>query len=555
MDFKMAVVCEILKGWHVNSHVPADEAFIPTELAVSPSEHVEITAVRYPGGVLREFSFSEEPLSVYEKKFAVIVDASVVKTVAPSEVDVVMTLRYQACDDRMCLEPVEKAFSVSLKVVGTGTPVMKNELGVFVEEADPVPVSGRFGNRGLILSFLLVFVGGLALNLTPCIYPMIPITISYFGGQSEGSQKRLFMLAIMYVVGIAITYSVLGLFAALTGSLLGSAMQNPIVLAFVALVLVGLALSMFDVYALRMPGALTRVGASSKGGALGSLFMGLTLGVVIAPCVGPFVLGLLTYVGRLGNPLLGFWMFFTLALGMGVPLVILGVLSGSISRLPRSGDWMVWVKKVFGFVLLAMAVYFLRTLLPLTVYWLALAAIALCGGLYLGWLEKVAGMGRWFRVFRKVLGAASILLVAWLVVTPGHIFPGRRSSSLIDWRVFKETSFREAAENGLPALVDFAAEWCVPCHELDEKTFSDPRVAEKAREFAAFRVDLTAGPAEDVKSFMQRHEVAGVPTLMFFDAEGEELTELKCVGFIGPDSLLTLLESALSANKRKEGGE
>jgi len=545
MDFRIGVACEILEGWHVNSHTPADEAFVPTELTLEAAGEVKAAAFRYPPGVLRKFSFSEEPLSVYEGEFTVLVNASVASTAEPGSLDLVFTLHYQPCDDRMCLEPVLKSFSVPLRVVGVTTPIRERDLEMFAVEAREAPEAGGFGSKGLALTFLLIFVGGLALNLTPCIYPMIPITVSYFGGQSQGNQRRLLLLAVMYVVGIAITYSILGLFAALTGSLLGSAMQNPVVLAFVAVVLVALALSMFDVYALRMPTALTRVGASSKGGALGSVFMGLTLGVVIAPCVGPFVLGLLTYVGRLGNPLLGFWMFFTLAMGMGVPLVVLGVLSGSIGRLPRSGDWMVWVKKVFGFVLLAMAVYFLRTILPHPVYWLILAVIALSGGIYLGWLEKVQGMGRKFGIFRKVLGTASLLLFIWLVVAPGHTFLGGRSVGTMDWRPYSEASFQEALNDGSPVLIDFAAKWCVPCLELDERTFSNPAVARKVSQLALFRVDLTAGSSGEVRDLMERHQVVGVPTLMFFDGEGEELKKLRCVGFIGPDSLLALLDIAL----------
>ena len=554
MNFKIAVVCEIMEGWHVNSHSPTDEAFVPTEMVLEAPEIVTAGHPIYPRGVLREFSFSEEPLSVYEEEFVVLVNASLARTAEPSEHSLTVTLRYQSCDDRMCLEPVEKTLSVPLRIVGADTPIRKSELAVFSVEVEESEEPGGFGSRGMLLTFLLIFVGGLALNLTPCIYPMIPITISYFGGQASGSQRRLLLLAVMYVIGIAITYSVVGLVAALTGSLLGAAMQNPIVLAFVAVVLVALALSMFDVYALRMPGALTRVAGSSRGGVLGSVFMGLNLGVVIAPCVGPFVLGLLTYVGRLGNPLLGFWMFFALALGMGLPLVVLGVLSGSISKLPRSGDWMVWVKKVFGFILLAMAVYFLRTVLPRPVYWLALAVITLCGGVYLGWLEKVHGMGKGFSVLRKVLGSVSLLLVVWLIVAPGHTFFGRPAGHLIHWEPYSEDAFQKAGANNTPVLVDFSAKWCVPCLELDERTFSNPEVAERASQFAAFRVDLTTGGDKNAKVLMELSNVVGVPTVLFFDGNGRELEELRTVGFVGPDSMIKLMDSALLKSRGKAGG-
>ncbi len=554
MDFEIAIACSILQGWHVNSHTPAEEAFVATEVSLHLPEWLVLKDVRYPRGVKRKFSFSEEPLSVYEADFTILGGASLSVEAPPSEVSLNCTLRYQACDDRMCLEPVEKDLAIPLRIVGSDTPIKRNELDLFKTETQPLEDPAGFGGGNIILTFLFVFIGGLALNLTPCIYPMIPITISYFGGQSQGSQRRLLALGIVYVLGIAITYSVVGLVAALTGSLLGAAMQNPLVLAFVAVVLVALALSMFDVYALRMPAGLARATGASKGGFFGSLFMGLTLGIVVAPCVGPFVLGLLTYVGRLGNPVLGFWMFFILAFGMGLPLVVLGVLSGSLSRLPRSGDWMIWVKKVFGFILLAMAVYFLRTLIPAPVYWTVLALLTLFAGIYLGWIEKVHAMGKGFALLRRLLAFSSMLLVVWLVVAPGHTFIGRRSESLRGWQPYSESLFSGQIGAGKPFLVDFSAKWCIPCRELDEKTFSDHRVQERATSFSLIRVDLTAGASEDVRSLMSRHGVVGVPTVIFLTEGGKELQELRFVGFIGPDSLVVLMDRALSVEKRKVGG-
>ena len=231
-------------------------------------------------------------------------------------------------------------------------------------ESAPAAASEGFGDRGIFVTLLLVFLGGLALNLTPCVYPMIPITISYFGGQSQGKKGSLVAHACLYVIGMAVTYSVLGVFAAMTGSLFGTALQYPPVLIGIALVMVLLALSMFDVYEFRMPAFLNRLAGGSQKGFAGTFLMGLTVGIVAAPCIGPFVLGLLTYVGNKGNAFLGFVLFFVLALGMGVPFIVLGVFSGSIKKLPRSGAWMVWVRKVFGFILLAMAVYFLEPLFP-----------------------------------------------------------------------------------------------------------------------------------------------------------------------------------------------
>ena len=554
MDFDFVVVGWIKEGWHVNSNTPTEELFVPTSVEFQLPEHFQINKVTYPPGIFRKLSFSEKKLSVYEDELVIRARASVASSAVPSEQDVEITLLYQACNDQLCLEPVYKKLTLPISIVGKDVPISPSGLEVFEGGEENSGTTPGLGTKGIGLTFLLIFFGGLALNLTPCVYPMIPITISYFGGQSHGSHRRLFTLAVAYLIGIAITYSILGLIAALTGSLIGAAMQNPIVLSFVALVLIALALSMFDVYTFRMPARMGSFAGSPKIGLLGSLFMGLTLGIVMAPCVGPFVLGLLTYVGKQSNPVLGFWMFFTLAIGMGLPLVFLALVSGNIRKLPRSGEWMVWVKKVLGFVLLGMAVYFLRAILPGTVYWMGMALISLAAAVYLGWLDQMKGMSRAFSVFRKVFGVACVALFVWLVVAPGHTFVGIHPTAGVEWQSYSDSVVEKAAQDGVPVIVDFTADWCIPCTELEEKTFSDPRVVEKMSRFLAVRVDLTKGSSEYAKELRGRYHVAGVPTVVFIGSHGKELPELRFVGFVGPDSLLGLMDRSVSEGQRKVGG-
>jgi len=545
MDFEFVIVGRVKEGWHINSNTPTDEMFVPTSVEFHLPEHFEVKKVTYPPGIFRKLSFSEKKLSVYEDEFIIRANASLDNSATPSEQDVEVVLTYQACNDQLCLEPVYRKLILPLSIVGPDVSIGESGFGVFEGEQENSSKTLGFGSKGLGLTFLFIFFGGLALNLTPCVYPMIPVTISYFGGQSHGSHRRLFMLAVAYLIGIAITYSILGLIAALTGSLIGAAMQNPIVLSFVALVLIALALSMFDVYTLKMPARMNSFAGSPKVGILGSLFMGLTLGIVIAPCVGPFVLGLLTYVGKQSNPLLGFWMFFTLAIGMGLPLVFLALVSGNIGKLPRSGEWMVWVKKVLGFMLFGMALYFLRTILPGSVYWTGMAVISLAAGVYLGWLDRIKGMGKPFSVFRKIFGVACVALFLWLVVAPGHTFVSIRPTARVEWLAYSDVVVKKAAHDGVPVIVDFTADWCIPCEELEEKTFSDPRVVGKMSRFLTVRVDLTKGSSDHAKELRGRYRVAGVPTVVFIGVEGKELPELRFVGFIRPDSLLGLMDKAI----------
>ena len=247
---------------------------------------------------------------------------------------------------------------------------------------------GLLSGWAMVWTLLGIFVGGMALNLTPCVYPFIPITVSYFGGKSGQGQGRLVVHGLFYLAGLALTNSILGVAAALTGGLMGAMLQNPLVLLAVAAILVFFATSLFGFWELRLPGSLTQAASKSYAGYFGSLFMGLTLGLVAAPCLGPFVLGLLTWVASMASPLLGFLVFFTLSLGLGLPLFFLAMFSGSLEKLPRSGEWMIWVRKLMGWVLVGMAAYFIRPLLPESVSVLLLAAVALAAAVHLGWLDR-----------------------------------------------------------------------------------------------------------------------------------------------------------------------
>ena len=255
----------------------------------------------------------------------------------------------------------------------------------------------------LWLTLLSLFLGGLALNLTPCVYPLIPITVSYFGGKSVKIKGHVIIHGILYMGGLALTNSLLGLSAALSGGMLGFALQNPLVLLFVASVMVAMALSFFGLWELRLPFWLTRATSKNYAGFFGTFFMGLTLGIVAAPCLGPFILGLLIYVGQRGDAFLGFLYLFTLSIGLGLPLAVLAIFSGTIARLPKSGDWMLWIRKLMGWVLLGMAAFMISPVVSHLFgrHWL-LAGVSVAAGIHLGWLDKTGGMLKLFPYFKKI---------------------------------------------------------------------------------------------------------------------------------------------------------
>lgn len=397
----------------------------------------------------------------------------------------------------------------------------------------------------MIWTLLGIFAGGMALNLTPCIYPLIPITVSYFGGRATGADTgpgSLVAHGLCYVAGLAVTNSLLGVVAALTGGLMGGLLQNPLVLSAVAVVLVVFATSLFGFWELRLPAGLTQAAAKPYPGYFGSVFMGLTLGIVTAPCIGPFVLGLITWVAGIGSPLFGFLVFFTLSLGLGCPLFVLAVFSGYLDRLPRSGGWMVWVRKLMGWVLIGMAAHLVSPVLPVFAETWLLAAVAVAAGVHLGWVDRTMDDSQAFLRTKAATGLICFALAAFLAAS------GTMRGAGVEWKPYSEENLQEAQRLKRPVVIDFYAAWCMPCRELERFTFSDSSVVERARNgFAMLKVDLTAGGDPLHRRLMQQYGIRGVPTVVFLDAAGRERKDLRVVGYIPPERFLGLMDALAKA--------
>ncbi len=414
-----------------------------------------------------------------------------------------------------------------------GLPVASAPMGL-CETAAATRTPGPLGGWAMVWTLLGIFAGGMALNLTPCVYPLIPITFSYFGGKSGQGQGSLLVHGFFYLAGLALTNSSLGLAAALTGGLMGGLLQNPLVLVVVAAILVFFATSLFGLWELRLPGSLTQAASKSYAGYFGSLFMGLTLGLVAAPCIGPFVLGLLTWVASLGSPWLGFLVFFTLSLGLGLPLFILAMFSGSLEKLPRSGEWMLWVRKLMGWVLVGMAAYFIRPLLPESAGVLLLAAVALAAAIHLGWLDRTAATFRSFKWLKTAAALAGVIIATFLAGSWAFKGPG------VAWQPYSDQILVQAKESGKPVMIDFYATWCSPCRELDEITFHNSDVVKKAaQEFLMVKVDLTQKGNPVHQRLLGQYGVKGVPTVVFLDDQGKECQSLRLVDYLPPPQMLS----------------
>jgi len=554
---QLAIVATIEEGWHINSSSPPDKFMIPTRLNISAPEGIEIEKILYPEPEEKSIAISDSPLPLYQEEVTFGAILRISDDFKSEAALITAVLEYQGCNDQSCLPPAESVSRIDFTLAEKGTesrainrkifsdPLFRADRSKESETSaenipEPVEEKGKIQDiieqRGMLLSFIFIFLGGLALNLTPCIYPLIPITVSFFGGQAEGKTSRVFLLSLLYVLGISITYSILGLIAATTENILGTAMQSIWGTGFVAAVLVGLALSMFGLWEIRLPMFLTRRTGSARHGSFGALFMGLTVGIVAAPCIGPFILGLLIYVGKIGNPLLGFLMFFTLGLGMGTPFILLGTVSGSISRLPKSGKWLDWVKKIFGYILILMAVYFLRYTLGSEVTPVLYGLTALAAGIHLGWLEKSGKGEKAFGVIKKAVGTVFIIAALILLLAPDLVLESPEPSGGINWVPFSRERLAEAIDEGKPVMIEFSADWCIPCHELERETFSHSDIISLSRKFVTLEVDLT-NPGGRADSIKREFNIRGVPTIVFYNSKGFMVRKARVVGFINHQQL------------------
>ena len=546
-EFQAAVIVHIKDSWHINSARPVDEFSIATVLKIPESDDYHIRDIHYPAHKMKTFAFFDEVLSVYEGQFVIIVTGNISENVKESTT-IAGTLYYQGCNDQVCLPPAETACEIAVPLLADSEPVIfQNDsyfTGLVLEESEAksntFDVEDSFAQKGIVITLLLIFLGGLGLNLTPCVYPLIPITMSYFGGQTADKSGKRLLLAILYVLGIAVINSALGTLAALTGGLLGTFMTNPVVLIGIAAILITLSLSMFGVYEFGVPSFLLNVSGGSRTGYLGALIMGLTMGIVAAPCIGPFVIGLLTYVASTGNPLIGFSMFFTLSMGLGLPFIFLAFFSSKIDSLPRSGEWMVGVRIIFGFILIGMAIYFINPLIPEKIYAYLFPVYIIGSGIYLLIFNKSGESARGFLVLKKIIAVIAIILGTWFLK------PESTAMEKMDWQSYQEILYSAAVESGKPIIIDFYADWCIPCKEMEKLTFTDSEVIGRSHQFHLFKVDLTSASSAEVIRLRAKFAIKGVPSILFIDGNGNEITSLRTLGFEKPERFLAKMNKTLS---------
>jgi thiol:disulfide interchange protein DsbD len=345
------------------------------------------------------------------------------------------------------------------------------------------------------------------------------------------------------VLGICVTYTALGVVAAMTGGLFGSALQSVWVNVVLGGLMLVLSLGMFGVYEMQPPlWLMDRLGGAQATSMAGAFFSGLGVGIIAAPCVGPFVVAVLALIAQQGDVGFGLRTMFTLSLGLGFPYLFLATFSNLLQALPRSGDWMVWVKHAFGTQIAAIGLYYLCVgLMPDLAPWVLPAGLAL-GGLWLGFLDRTSGTKGAFRNFATVAGAVALF---------AGVFLGTRmyqaAQRTLTFRPYDATALQASVAAGRPVMMDFSADWCLPCHEMELNTFTDPRVVAAAKRFDRYKVDLTKYDSPEAQALRKRYAISGVPIVVFLGAGGNEIAEARVDGFVPPEAFLQ--------NLRLGGGE
>lgn len=564
---RAVIVVEMAPEWHVNSAHPLQDFLIPAEVEFDTTLQFVPTNLVYPPA--EEATLIGEVMSVYSGRVSIYFDVRVREDVAAGEYILPARFTYQPCNNKECRAPQTLDVGVKITVGTGGTPINPEYFGattpVKAPESAP-PAAGepndiqrlidKHGIWGYFIALGLAFVTGLLLSFSPCTYPMIPITVSIFAGQQRSIGKG-FILSLFYVGSMAVVYGLMGLIVASVGGVFGAWLASTPVVIGITVIFVIFALSMFGLYELQVPMWLRqKLGArASAGGVGGSIILGVVAALVVSPCVGPFVAGILLYIATSGSPFIGFAVLFVFALGLGTLYVIVGTFSSAINALPNSGMWMESVKKFFGYVLLLMAVYFLRTIVPPTVTAIATGLILIAFAVFWGGLDKLTPESKFFPRLKKFFGIVAVIVATYLLlgalVQSGLILPPLQEllpagsgqavtteTSLIDWHTELDKGLQDARAAGKPVLIDTWATWCVNCRVLEKKTFHHQEVAAEAKRFLPIKVQLETSTSDVTKDFMTRFGLKfySLPTTLLLDSQGNVQRIMQ--GVVGPEDML-----------------
>ena len=530
----------------------------------------KITAVKLPEGELKQDPNFGATV-VYHQSFQAEIKLN---RSSKEAVHLALNTSYQGCSDKgLCYPSQDKVLQLDLPRASQSTQTLPptssdTRTAVAIEmppQTDNSKIAQLFKSGSFWLITTFFFGAGLLLALTPCVFPMIPILSGIIVGRGHKiTRMHAFLLSLTYVLGMAITYAAAGIVAGLTGDLISNALQTPWVLGSFAALFVLLSLSMFGFYELQLPSAwqskLSDTSNRLHGGHLSGVFvMGALSAVIMGPCVAAPLAGALLYISQTHDAVLGGVALFALALGMGAPLLLIGTSAGAL--LPRAGAWMDGVKRIFGVMLLALAIWIIQPLLPVAAQMLLWGILLIFSAIYLHALEALAQQANGWHKLRKGLGLLMLLVgIAYLV---GALSGARdllrpldsvcavckadtqTSAPLAFTRItgLADLQQRVAKANGQIVMLDFYADWCVSCKEMERLTFTDPAVQSRLKSAILLQADVTQNSAED-KELLKKFGLYGPPGLLFFDVQGKELADFRVVGYQDAEKFLNSLQRA-----------
>jgi thiol:disulfide interchange protein DsbD len=524
-------------------------------------DSAKITAINLPKGELKHDQNLGE-IEVYHHPFQaeIVLDRA---SVAASPIT--LNASYQGCSEQgLCYPSQDKSFQLDLphaeQNVSPTPPLLASSAKPEEINTENSRIADLFkrGSFWLIISFF--FGAGLLLALTPCVFPLIPILSGIIVGRGHKiTRMHAFILSLSYVLGMAITYAAAGVAAGLSGDLISSALQTPWVLGSFAALFVLLSLSMFGFYELQLPSAwqskLSDTSNRLHGGHLSGVFvMGALSAVIMGPCVAAPLAGALLYIGQTHDAVLGGVALFTLALGMGAPLLLIGTSAGVL--LPKAGAWMDSVKRFFGVLLLALAIWIIQPLLPVGIQMLLWSVLLILSSIYLYALDALPHNARGGHKLLKGLGLLALLLgIAYLIgalsgardmLHPlGTVYntEAQASSTSLFTRIKGLAALEQQLKksDGKIVMLDFYADWCVSCKEMERYTFADPVIQAKLKAAILLQADVTANSPED-KDLLKKFGLYGPPGILFFDAQGHEMSDFRVVGIQDSAQFLNTLQ-------------
>ena len=465
-----------------------------------------------------------------------------------------LEVKFQGCSKAgLCYAPMNSKFSLDLNttVLNKNIETNNNMVEVELNETDSIANTLKTGNMLLVLATFFGF--GLLLSFTPCVFPMIPILSSIIVGASQNEKMTAgkgFFLSLIYVLSMAMAYTIAGIVAGLFGANLQVALQNPYVLTIFAAIFVALAFSMFGYFKIELPQSIqNKINKSTDGkekqGILGIAIMGFLSALIVGPCVAPPLAGALVYIGQTGDAILGGLALFVLSIGMGMPLLLIGLGAGKF--MPKPGGWMDSVSKVFGIVMLAIAVWMLDRVLDASIVMFLWAALFIGAAIYLNIYKHILAQVLTVLIFLygvslflgTVSGATNPLKPFEKFTNTSGVISERKAVNFTYIKNIEELDLAIKASSK-PVMLDFYADWCVSCKELEEITFKDPAVINKLENFTLLKADVTKNN-EDDKVLQKKYGIVGPPGLIFWDENNEEVKASKIVGYKNPKDFLEIV--------------